>query len=102
MMRPKIIIDYERTAFVDSVGNVRITFDRNIAACNRWEAFLEEKVPGMVPVLETGIHVLEVKYDEFLPDHIAQLLELGSLNRTAFSKYYLGRQAVQGVFTVGR
>jgi len=40
--------------------------------------------------------VLEVKYDEFLPDYIAGTLELGNLQRTAFSKYYLGRKAING------
>ena len=44
------------------------------------------------------MHVLEVKYDELLPDSIAQLLELGSLQQSAFSKYYLGRMAIIGQF----
>ena len=37
---------------------------------------------------------------EFLPDTIAQQLEIGKLRQTAFSKYYLGRLAVQGTFPV--
>lgn len=101
-MEPKVIIAYERTAFVHSSGNVRITFDRNIMASNCTEEFLEDRVSGMTPVLPAGLHVLEVKYDEFLPDVIAQQLEIGKLRKTAFSKYYLGRLAVQGEFPVGR
>ena len=30
LLRPKVIIEYERTAYVYPAGNVRITFDRNI------------------------------------------------------------------------
>lgn len=97
-MEPKVIIAYERTAFVHPSGNVRITFDRNIMASGRREEFLEDRVSGMVPVLPTGMHVLEVKYDEFLPDFIAQLLETGKFRQTAFSKYYLGRLALEGSF----
>lgn len=99
-MEPKVIISYERTAFVHPSGNVRITFDRNILAGRYPEDFLEDRVPGMVPVLPAGVHVLEVKYDEFLPDVIAQQLEIRKLRQTAFSKYYLGRLAVQGEFPV--
>lgn len=95
-MKPKVIIDYERTAYVHPTGNVRITFDRNISASRYCDAFLEECIPGKVPVLPKGRHVLEVKYDELLPDFIAKQLEIGSLQKTAFSKYYLGRLAVQG------
>lgn len=102
MMRPKTIVAYERTAFVYEAGNVRITFDRNIAASSCCDDFLDPTVSGMVPVLKTGVHILEVKYDELLPDYIAQLLELGSLTKTAFSKYYLGRLATQGIFPIDR
>ena len=101
-MEPKVIIAYERTAFVHPSGNVRITFDRNIMASRCCEDFLEYRVSGMTPVLPAGLHVLEVKYDEFLPDVIAEQLEIGKLQRTAFSKYYLGRLAVRGEFPVDR
>ena len=37
--------------------------------------------------------VLEVKYDEFLPQFIGQLLEIGDLKKTSFSKYQLCRLA---------
>lgn len=97
-MQPKVIIVYERSAFVCPSGNVRITFDRNIMASKNTDALFAEDIPGLVPVLPVGMHILEVKYDEFLPDYIAEVLELGNLRQTAFSKYYLGRLAIQGDF----
>ena len=99
-MEPKVLIVYERTAFVHPTGNVRITFDRNIMATRSYDAFLEERIPGLVPILPVGMHVLEVKYDELLPDMIARQLEIGKLQQTAFSKYYLGRWAVKGDFPI--
>ncbi|MBQ7283749.1 MAG: VTC domain-containing protein, partial [Oscillospiraceae bacterium] len=101
-MMPKTIVEYERTAFVHPIGNVRITFDRNIAASRYTDSFFCEKTQGLTPVLPAGMHVLEVKYDEFLPDFIAKQLEIGILRQTAFSKYYLGRLAVNGEFAIDR
>lgn len=95
-MAPKVLIIYDRTAFVDPVGNVRITFDRNIRATRVWGSFLEEECPSCVPVLQKNMHLLEVKYDELLPDYIKDALELKTLTQTAFSKYYLGRLAIMG------
>ena len=100
-LRPKVVIAYQRTAFVHASGNVRITFDRNIMASPAWDCFLQEQIPDLIPVLPTGLHVLEVKYDDFLPDLIAKQLEIGRLRQTAFSKYYLGRLALRGDFPVG-
>lgn len=99
-MEPKAVIAYERTAYVYPAGNVRITFDRNIMASRYCEDFFEERISGMVPVLPAGMNILEVKYDELLPDHIAQQLQIGKLHQTAFSKYYLGRLAIRGEFLI--
>ena len=89
-MHPVTVVEYERTAFVEPRGNVRITFDRNISCSENLEHFLDQKILT-VPLLPEGNHVMEVKYDELLPDYIAQILELGTLQRTAFSKYYYSR-----------
>lgn len=97
-MQPKVVIIYERTALVHPSGNVRITFDRNIMASRAYDSFFDEYVPGLIPVLPTGMIILEVKYDELLPDTIARQLETGKLQQTAFSKYYLGRLAIDGDF----
>ena len=98
-MQPKIVIAYERTAYVHPTGNVRITFDRNIMASKEYNTFFENRVSGLIPILPIGMHVLEVKYDEMLPDMIAKQLEIGKLRQTAFSKYYLGRMAINGKFS---
>ncbi len=89
-MHPVCIVEYERTAFIEPKGNVRITFDKNISGNEKTEKFLERKVQT-VPLLAKGSHILEVKYDEFLPEYISGALELGTLQRTSFSKYYYAR-----------
>lgn len=89
-LHPVSIVEYERTAFVESKGNVRITFDRNISGNEKTDGFLEKKLQ-MIPLLPKGRHVLEIKYDELLPEYISQTLEMGTLQRTSFSKYYYSR-----------
>lgn len=98
LLKPKVIIEYERCAFVHPLGNVRITFDQNIMASKCCNQFLCERIAQRIPLLPKGQHILEVKYDEYLPETIAQLLEDGNLKQIAFSKYYIGRKAIDGEF----
>ena len=89
-MRPVVIVEYDRIPYVYRLGNVRVTLDTNISSSGAVEAFLDEKIPTR-PILPVGQQLLEVKYDEFLPDYIYTSLQLPNLRQTAFSKYYLCR-----------
>ena len=91
VMRPKVIIEYDRRPFVYRDGNVRITFDSNISSTSKTERFFEERIWGR-PILPVGAQLLEVKYDSFLPDHIYQILQSDCMQMTTFSKYYLCRK----------
>lgn len=90
---PKCIVEYERFAFTESTGNVRITFDRNIAGSNQITHFFNSDLFS-IPVMLQNHHILEIKYDELLPHYILQTLDLGSLRRQSFSKYYMTRAAI--------
>lgn len=90
-MRPVVIVEYDRIPYVYKNGNVRITLDTNIRSSSSVDQFLEEKIPAR-PVLPVGQQLLEVKYDEYLPDFIYRNLQLHSLRQTAFSKYYICRK----------
>ena len=89
--KPVIIVDYERIPYVYKEGNVRITLDMNIESSVDIDNFL--RYPRYRrPVLPEGVHLLEVKYDEFLPDFIYGLLNDLNLQQISFSKYYLSRK----------
>lgn len=90
-MEPKVIAAYERTPFIYGPGNVRITFDRNIGSSTDIDGFFDAYLP-LRPVMPVGKHILEVKFDEFLPDFLYGIMNLGSLTQTTFSKYYLCRK----------
>lgn len=92
-MVPKCIVAYDRFAFVEAAGNVRITFDRNISGCGQVESFYDKEL-CLVPVMPADRHILEIKFDEFLPHYILQAVDLGSLRRQSFSKYYFTRTVV--------
>lgn len=91
LMRPKVIVEYDRVPYVYPQGNVRVTLDENIRASGRTELFLEDQIP-LRPIMPVGQHILEVKYDEYLPDFIYRAVQLENLRQTAFSKYYLCRK----------
>lgn len=86
---PKVIIDYERVAYVEEITNVRITFDKNITASADVEHFLEGGYIA-VPILEKDKHILEVKFDDILPGYIKKAVYVNTLQQTSFSKYYIG------------
>lgn len=90
LLRPKVIVEYDRKAFIYPAGNVRITLDRNVRHSRDLERFLQGNrcVYSPVPRID---RVLEVKYDSFLPQFVAGLLETGNLNQTSYSKYGMSR-----------
>ena len=84
-LRPKTIVDYTRRAFVFDAGNVRVTLDYDIRTGMRCADFLNPDCVT-VPILQNPI-ILEVKWDEFLPDIIRSAVSLDSRRASAFSKY---------------
>lgn len=88
MMRPRTIVDYEREPWVMDEGTVRITFDSNVrAAVGSFDIF-DATLPAL-PVLEPGKLVMEVKYTEFCPQLVRDMVPPGAAELTAVSKYCL-------------
>ena len=92
---PKVIVEYIRYPFVYFAGNVRVTFDTDIASSSDINRFFDEDIHKRM-ILPIGQQLLEVKYDELLPDYIKQALSVGSLERATFSKYFLCRRYDSG------
>ena len=90
LFRPKVIVHYERKPFVYFTGNVRVTLDMNISCSTELPRFVDNNYL-VIPTLEQGEHLLEVKYDELLPDFLKQIIQLDTLEQATFSKYYISR-----------
>lgn len=84
-LQPKTIVDYVREPFIFGPGNVRVTLDRDIRTGLGCTDFLNPAcvtIPaGNAPIL------LEVKWDQFLPDIIRDIIQLDARRAAAFSKY---------------
>ena len=87
-LRPKTIVDYKREAFIYPMGNVRVTLDYDIRTSFDIYDFLRE---DQIQVPATPAYVLEVKYDNFLPEIIRGMVSLSSRRSSAFSKYAVAR-----------
>lgn len=87
-LKPAILVDYDRTPFVCNAGQTRITIDENIRT-RPYDADLLASPGAMIPVLEEGMVVLEVKFNDFLPGYLAEALaDIPKVN-IAVSKYVL-------------
>ena len=86
-MRPKVIVSYQRKAFVYPYGNVRITLDSNIQTSHDISCFLDEFKHFSI---EDHV-IMEVKYDGYFPDFLADLLNIINPHRQAYSKYAMSR-----------
>ena len=94
LLRPKIIVEYNRKAFVSDMGNIRVTLDRNIRTSAMVEGFFSKDVP-MIPILPQEMHLLEVKYDGIFPGYLARVLNFENLERASFSKYVLSADVIK-------
>lgn len=84
-LRPKTIVEYTREPFIFPYGNVRVTLDYNIRTSNYCQNFLNP-VGVTIPVKDVPM-ILEVKWDEYLPDIIKDVIRMKNHSQGAFSKY---------------
>ncbi len=84
-MQPKTIVDYTREPFIYRPGNVRVTFDYNIRTGMQCTDFLNPDCIT-VPAGDAPI-IMEVKWDNFLPNIIRDCVQTPGRRETAFSKY---------------
>lgn len=89
LLAPRTIVTYDREAFLYEPGNVRITIDRNLRTGLNSKDFLNPQLYH-APVSD-GVAVLEVKYDEFLPEIVKMAVQINR-QASAYSKYAVCRR----------
>ena len=88
MMRPRVIVDYERTPFIMDAGTVRITFDKDVrAAINGFDIF-DSSLPTL-SAMDPDKLIMEVKYTEFLPQIVRNLVPIRGSEMVAASKFVI-------------
>ncbi|MBQ7613898.1 MAG: polyphosphate polymerase domain-containing protein [Butyrivibrio sp.] len=91
-LSPRSIVDYTREPFIYRPGNVRVTLDYNIRTGLSNTDFLDTECI-MIPAA-MGICIMEVKWDEFLPEIIRDVVQLPHCQTGSFSKYEASRMPV--------
>lgn len=81
---PVVTVDYVREAYVSPLSDLRITFDKEIAWGPVKDCFEHERYLSNIYGERM---ILEVKYNEYLPEHISHILGSVEPVQTAASKY---------------
>ena len=84
-LRPKTIVEYTREPFIYGPGNVRVAMDYDIRKGLNVRKFLEPDCPS-IPAGDRSV-ILEVKWDDYLPDIIRDAVSVKGKHAGAFSKY---------------
>ena len=85
LLRPKVIVDYTRRAFVYRPGNVRVTLDYEVrSGLNVTQMF--DPVTTIPADIRNPI-IMEVKYDAYCPSIIRDMVHLTDRRTSSFSKY---------------
>lgn len=90
LLKPVTVVEYRREAYVYPHGNVRITFDKRISASiGELDIFSQNYETIQVPL--DDMMVLEVKYDDYIPDFIWKIIQTDRIIKCAISKYVMCR-----------
>lgn len=91
LLRPRVIVDYAREAYTHIAEDTRITFDLNLRTGLHSFDIFNRRLPTVCPH-DRNVQILEVKFNNYLPDYIAAMLSGIEAERSAISKYVLCRR----------
>lgn len=87
-LRPAVIVDYTREAYIHPAEEVRITFDKNLhTGLNSIDIF--NPYTPTIPAFDHDEMILEIKFNRVLPPYIRDLIcsHVHSAQNSAISKY---------------
>ena len=87
-MRPRVVVDYEREPYLMEAGDVRITFDKDVRAGVQGFDIFDAEMPT-IEALSPDLLIMEVKFTDFLPSLIRNVLPTEAAEYTAVSKFVL-------------
>lgn len=90
LLRPVVLVDYMREAYVHPVGNVRVTFDICVKTGLGPVSFFDRNTSTVTVCEEPGV-ILEIKYDDVLPQVVRGLFPSSIRPRAALGKFALCR-----------
>lgn len=86
-LRPRVVVEYRREAFIYKYGDVRITCDYFLkAGVYQKDLFSNGYMISAIPHDQI---ILEVKYAGYFPDVIRNTIQINNLQWQSFSKYVM-------------
>ena len=82
---PACLIIYDRTAYFEPDGDLRLTIDEN-PRYRVGDLTLTKSMDG-ISLLDEGYTILEIKVQEAMPMWLAKILSEGEIRKSSFSKY---------------
>ena len=73
LLRPAVLVDYVREAYLHPAEEVRITFDKQLRT-GLWSKDLFNPYVPTIPPFDENLMILEVKYNKSLPSYIRDIL----------------------------
>lgn len=86
-LRPRVLVSYLREPYIYPPGNVRVTFDSEIRTSLIADDLLSDTVNDISATDMPTDRLIEVKYDEYLPEIIQKLIQVRDVRQESFSKY---------------
>ena len=88
LLRPVVLVDYVREAYLHPAEEVRITFDKQLRT-GLWSKELFDPWVPTIPPFDENVMILEVKYNQMLPSYIRDILSTycQGAQPSAISKY---------------
>lgn len=91
ILKPKVIVKYQRLAYIHPVGDLRITFDTSLKASFHDYDFLNSNtIYSSMQSLDKV--VMEIKFNKELPSFIKSILQSSHYTQESMSKYTVSRQ----------
>lgn len=86
-LRPRVVVEYRREAFIYKYGDVRITLDHLLkAGIFQNDLFSKGFMRSAIPHDQV---ILEVKYTGYFPDVIRKIIQMNNLQWQSCSKYVI-------------
>lgn len=95
LMRPVVIVEYDREAYIHPVGTVRITFDTRLRSSRGVNGFFSRDCCN-IKALQQQDNILEVKFNEGLPGYISGLFPNTIRPQMAIGKFVICRNQQLG------
>ena len=88
LLKPVVIVDYVREAYLHQAEEVRITFDKQLRTGLNSKDLFNPYIPTLCP-FDEECYILEIKYNRVMPPYIRNLIctYVKSAQNSAISKY---------------